>query len=384
MQGEQNVFQLNEGQLRVQETARAIAQTVIRENAARIDAQESFPHENIRALAESGILGCPYEPVYGGSGEGFLAYVLAIEEVAKICGATASIIATHGVSMYCLHRYGTEEQKAHYMPRMIGGELMGFALTEADAGSDANNMTTFARREGDHFVLNGAKMFISSAPANRFHIVIAVTGTDERGKKQYTAFVVDRETEGVSVGKPIRKLGIRGSLTAELILEDCVVPASQILGKEGEGMRIALSSLDAGRICMGTQALGIAQGALEQTVAFVQDELAQGRTLDSLQNAQFTLAELQTRVDAGRLLLWRAADRKDQGLSFSKEAAMGKLYNSDLAMETTAKCMDFLGDEGYCCRYPVERMMRDAKITQIYEGANEIQKMVIGRAIGIK
>lgn len=378
------MFQLNEGQQRIQETARTITREVIAKRAAEIDAQEKFPAENIEALAQSGILGCPYEKEYGGSEDGFLAYTLAIEEVAKVCGATASIIATHGVSMYCLHRYGTPEQKRHYMPRMIGGKLMGFALTEADAGSDANNMTTFAQREGDHFILNGAKMFISSAPANHFHIVVTVTGMDERGKKQYTAFIVDRETKGVSVGKPIRKMGIRASLTAELILEDCVIPASQMLGKEGEGMRIALSSLDAGRICMGTQALGIAQGALEQTVAFVQREIAQGRDLDSLQNAQFTLADLQTRVDAGRLLLWRAAELKDRGLPFSKEAAMGKLYNSDLAMETTAKCMDFLGSEGYSCRYPLERMMRDAKITQIYEGTNEIQKMVIGRAIGIK
>ena len=270
------------------------------------------------------------------------------------------------------------------MPLVLQGHLMGFAMTEADAGSDGSYMNTTAECDGDNYIINGAKMFISSAPANEFHIVITVTGKDERGRKQFTAFIVDRDTPGFSVGKHFRKLGIRGSLTAEIVFDECVVPASQMLGKEGEGMKVALSSLDTGRICMGTQALGIAQGAIDATKDYVTSHMENERRLSQSQNTQFVLADLQTRVDAGRLLLWHAAALKSRGENFSMEAAMGKLYNSDLAVETTSKCLQFLGEDGLSNAYPVERMMRDSKITQIYEGTNEIQKMVIARSLGIK
>lgn len=260
---------------------------------------------------------------------------------------------------------------------------MGFALTEANAGSDSSGMLTTAVKDGDNYIINGAKMFISSAPANDFNIVIAVTGKNAKGRPEFTAFIIDKDTPGFSVGKPMNKLGIRGSLTAELIFEDCVVPQTQVLGTVGKGMKVALASLDAGRICMGTQALGIAQGALDETIRYVNERVQFGKRISQFQNTQFTLADLQTRVDAGRMLLWRAAKLKDMGKPFGTEAAMGKLYNSDLAMETTEKCLQFFGGYGYTKEYPIERMMRDAKITQIYEGTNEIQKMVIGRAIGV-
>lgn len=378
------MFTLTEEQKMIQELAHDIAEKTIRPMAARVDEEELFPRENIDVLAEAGILGCTYDEKYGGAGLDTLSFILAVEEVAKVCASTASIIATHGVSMYCVNSYGTEEQKNKYLPLMIEGHLMGFALTEANAGSDANGMQTKAVQEGDNYIINGAKMFISSAPANDFHIVIATTGTDERGKKEFTAFIIDKDTPGFSVGKHFHKMGIRGSLTSEIVFEDCVVPASQMLGKRGEGMKVALSSLDAGRIFMGTQALGIAQGAMNETIQYVGERVQFGKRISQFQNTQFTLADLQTRIDAGRLLLWRAAMLKDQGESFGKEAAMGKLYNSDLAMEVTTKCVQFFGGYGYIKEYPIERMMRDAKITQIYEGTNEIQKMVIARAIGIK
>lgn len=379
------MFKLTEEQKMIRDLVHDIAQKNIKPIAAEIDENERFPRESIDLLAEAGVLGCAYPEAYGGSGMDFFSFILAVEEIAKVCGATAGIVSTHaGVSMYCIELYGTEEQKKHYMPLMSQGHLMGFAITEANAGSDASGMITKAVRDGENYIINGAKMFISSAPANDFHIVVAVTGKDEKNRPEFTAFIIDKETPGFSVGKHIHKMGIRGSLTAEIVFEDCVVPASQILGKVGEGMKVALASLDAGRISMGTQALGIAQGALDETIKYVNERVQFGKRISQFQNTQFTLAELQTRVDAGRLLLWRAAMLKDQGDSFSKEAAMGKLYNSDLAMEVTTKCLQFFGGYGYTREYPLERMMRDAKITQIYEGTNEIQKMVIGRAIGVK
>ena len=261
---------------------------------------------------------------------------------------------------------------------------MGFARTEANAGSDSNGMATKAVKVDGGYVLNGAKMFISSAPANDFNIIVAVTGMNEKGKKEFTAFIVDKDAKGFSVGREIHKMGIHGSLTAEIILDNCFVPDSQVLGEVGKGMKVALTSLDTGRICMGTQAVGIAQGALDVTYEYVKEREQFGKRLSQFQDVQFGLAYLQTKVDAARLLIWRAAGLKDEGKAFSTEAAMAKLYASDTAMETTTECVQYHGGYGYTREYPVERMMRDAKITQIYEGANAIQKMVIARSLGLK
>ena len=378
-----NYFQLTEDQKIIKDLARDLAQKKFKAIAAEIDEEERFPAENIKDLAEAGILGCWLPEEYGGAGLDFLSFILANEEVAKVCGATSSIISTHCVSMTCLNLFGTKEQKEKYLPLMAEGHLMGFALTEPNAGSDASGMTTKAEKVDGGWVLNGAKMFISSAPANDFHIVIAVSGANERGK-EFTAFIVDKDTPGFSVGKHIHKMGIRGAQTAEIVFEDCKVADSQVLGQVGKGMKVALASLDTGRICMGTQALGIAQGALDVTYQYVTERVQFGKRLSQFQDVQFGLANLQTKVDAGRLLLWRAAVLKDAGEPFGTEAAMGKLYNSDLAMEVTTECVQYHGGYGYSREYPVERMMRDAKITQIYEGANAIQKMVIARALGVK
>lgn len=378
-------FLLTKKQIMVRDLVRDIAQKQIKPIAAEIDENEIFPEETIKILAKVGVLGCAYPEEFGGAGLDFLSFILAMEEIAKVCGSTASIVSTHaGVSMYCVELFGTKEQKEHYMPLMAQGHLMGFALTEANAGSDSSGMLTTAVKDGDYYIINGAKMFISSAPANEFNIVVAVTGKDARSRPEFTTFIVDRDTPGFSVGKHIHKLGIRGSLTAEIIFEDCAVHKSQILGMEGGGMKVALASLNAGRISMGAQALGIAQGAIDETVKYVSERVQFRKKIAQFQNTQFTLADLQTRVDAGRMLLWRAATLKDEGKEFGTEAAMAKLYNSDLAMEATVKCLQFFGGYGYTKEYPIERMMRDAKITQIYEGTNEIQKMVIGKAMGLK
>lgn len=379
-----NMFQLTEEQKMMQDLVRDLAQKEFKPLAAEIDEQERFPSENIQALADAGVLGCWLPEEYGGAGMDFMSFILANEEVAKVCGATSSIISTHCVSMTCINLFGTEAQKQKYLPMAAEGKLIGFALTEPNAGSDASGMTTKAEKVEGGWVLNGAKMFISSAPANDAHIVIAVTGVNEKGAKEFTAFLVDKDTPGFSVGKHIHKMGIRGSLTAEIVFEDCKIGDDQVLGQIGKGMKVALASLDTGRICMGTQALGIAQGALDETYRYVTERVQFGKRLSQFQDVQFGLANLQTKVDAGRLLLWRAAMLKDQGEPFGTEAAMGKLYNSDVAMEVTTECVQYHGGYGYSREYPLERMMRDAKITQIYEGANAIQKMVIARALGVK
>lgn len=378
------MFCLTEDQAMMQQLARELAEKEFKPLAAEIDEEERFPSENIATLAEAGILGCWLPEEYGGAGTDFFSFILANEEVARVCGSTSSIISTHCVSMTCVNQFGTQAQKEKYLPLMAQGHLMGFALTEPNAGSDASGMTTKAEKVDGGWILNGAKMFISSAPANEFHIVIAATGVNSKGGKEFTAFIVDKDTPGFSVGKHIRKMGIRGSLTAEIVFEDCKVSDDQVLGQVGNGMKVALASLDTGRICMGTQALGIAQGALNETYRYVTERIQFGKRLSQFQDVQFGLADLQTKVDAGRLLLWRAAKLKDQGEPFSTEAAMGKLYNSDLAMEVTTQCVQYHGGYGYSREYPLERMMRDAKITQIYEGANAIQKMVIARALGVK
>ena len=380
-----NFFKLTEEQKDIQQLVRQIAEKEIKPLAAELDEQERFPSETIKMLAELGILSIPYPEEYGGQGGDFLSFILAIEEIAKVCASTAAIVCSHfGVAMTCINLFGTKEQKEKYMPFITDGRVMGFSLTEANAGSDAQNTLTKAVKDGDNYIINGAKMFVSSGPVMDACIVVAVTGTDDRGKKEFTAFIVDKDTPGYSVGKHIHKMGIRGAGTSELVLQDVVVPATSILGKVGEGMKVALTSLDTGRICMGTQAIGIAQGALDVTYQYTKERVQFGKRISQFQNTQFKLADLQTRVDAGRLLLWRAALMKDAGEPFSKEAAMGKLYCSDLAMETTVECVQLHGGYGYTKEYPIERMMRDAKITQIYEGTNEIQKVVIARALGVR
>lgn len=367
----------------MQKLGREFAQNEVKPLAADIDREGRFPRETVEKMFRLGLFGTTCPKAYGGCGGDTMGYVLALEEVAKCCATTAVIWSVHGgLCMYLLNTYGTEAQKRQWLPRMNRDTLCAFALTEPDAGTDASTVSTTAVREGNEYVLNGTKTFITNAGEAGLYIILAST---DRSKKTrgITAFLVEADNPGLSVGKPEDKMGIRGSSTCEVILTDCRIPASNLLGKEGQGFRLALAGLDCGRIGIGTQAVGIAQGAIDETKAYVKTRVQFGKRLSQMQNTQFVLASLQTKVDAARLLVWRAAALKDAGKPFGQEAAMAKLFASETANEVTRACLQLFGGYGYTRSYPIERMMRDAKITEIYEGTSEAQKIVISRGMGV-
>ncbi len=378
------MFELKPEYLLIQKMAREFAQNEVKPLAAEIDKTERFPTETVEKLFRTGLFGttCPKE--YGGQGGDTMAYVLALEEVAKCCATTAVIWSVHGgLCMYLLNRYGTEAQKRRWLPKMNRDTLCAFALTEPDAGTDASTVSTVAVQDGDDYILNGTKTFITNAGQAELYIILAST---DRSKKTrgITAFLVSADNPGLTVGPPEDKMGIRASATCEVVLTDCRVAAADILGVEGQGFKLALAGLDCGRIGIGTQAVGIAQGAIDETISYVNTRVQFGQRLSQMQNTQFVLAGLQTKVDAARLLVWRAAELRDGGQPFGKEAAMAKLFASETANEVTRACLQLFGGYGYTRAYPIERMMRDAKITEIYEGTSEAQKIVISRAIGVK
>lgn len=273
--------------------------------------------------------------------------------------------------------HGTPEQKAKYLPKLTSGEWIGaFGLTEPNAGTDASAQQTFAVKKGDHYVLNGSKIFITNAGYAHVYIIMAMTDKS-KGTKGISAFIVEKDFPGFSIGKKEKKLGIRGSATCELIMENCIVPAENLLGQEGKGFGIAMKTLDGGRIGIASQALGIAQGAMDETVKYVKERKQFGKAIGQFQNTQFQLADLQTKIEAARLLVRQAAYKKDLKVPYSADAAMAKLFAAETAMEVTTKAVQFHGGYGYTREYPVERMMRDAKITEIYEGTSEVQRMVI-------
>lgn len=378
------MFDLKPEHIMIQKLAREFAQKEIKPYAAITDEESRFPIENVKKLFENGFFGilCPKE--YMGQGCDTMSYVLALEEIAKVCATTAVIMSVHGgLCMYLLNRYGTDEQKMAWLPRMNKDCIGCFALTEAGAGTDASGIRTVAKNEGDEYIINGSKLFITNAGRAGLYIILALT-SPELGTKGITAFLVDAENPGLSVGPCEHKMGIRGSATCEVILKDCIVSKKDILGKEGQGIKLALSGLDCGRIGIGTQAVGIAQGALDETIAYVNERRQFGKKISSQQNTQFTLAQLQSQTDACRLMVWRAAALRDKDKPFGKEAAMAKLLASQNAVNVTEKCVQLHGGYGYIRDYPVERMMRDAKITEIYEGTSEAQKIVISRAMGVR
>lgn len=369
--------------LLVRQMAREFAEKEVKPLASILDEEERFPVETLPKLFQYGFFGAAYPEEYGGEGGDALSYVIALEEIAKVCATTAVVISVHstlGIDPYI--KYGSPEQKAKYLPMFTSNKIAAFALTEPGAGTDATMQQTKAVKDGEYYILNGTKMFITNAGYAEAYMILAVTDRS-KGNKGVTAFIIDKDTPGFSVGKHEKKMGIRGSATAELILKNVRVHQSQVLGKEGQGMKIALAGLDSGRIGIATQAIGIAQGAMDETIKYVKERKQFGKRLSQFQNTQFKLAELQTKVDAGRMLVWRAAMLKDAGKKFGKEAAMAKLYCSDVANLVTRECVQLCGGYGYTREYPVERMMRDAKITEIYEGTSEAQKMVISRAIGV-
>ena len=385
-------FSLTREQKMAQEMFRDFAINEVEPIAQQVDAEEMFPEENVKKMGKLGMMGIYFPKEVGGSGADVLTYVLAIEELSKVCCTTGVILSAHtSLCAAPIFENGTEEQKAKYLPKLCSGEWLGaFGLTEPGAGTDAQGQQTTAVDCGDHWLLNGSKIFITNSGYADVFIIIAITGevTDRRGRKQkeISAFIVERDFPGFSVGKAEDKMGIRGSSTCELIMQDCIVPKENLLGKKGRGFQLAMQTLDGGRIGIATQALGIAEGALEKTVEYVKERRQFGRPISAFQNTQFELAEMQARVDAAKYLVYRAALAKQAVMDggrgrYSVEAAEAKLIASRTASDVTRRCVQLYGGYGYTRDYPVERMMRDAKITEIYEGTSEVMMMVISGAM---
>ena len=364
------------------------AEKEVKPLAQDVDENEQFAVETVAKMAKAGFLGIPVPKEYGGQGCDPLTYVMCVEELSKVCGTTGVIVFAH--TSLCadpILTYGTEEQKQKYLVPLAKGEKLGaFGLTEPGAGTDAQGVQTKAVLDGDEWVLNGSKCFITNGEVADVYIIIAITSVteDKRGrkKKNFSAFIVEKGAPGFSFGTKEKKMGIRGSSTYELIFEDCRIPKDALLGQEGRGFPIAMHTLDGGRIGIAAQALGIAEGALETTVNYVKERKQFGRSIAQFQNTQFVLADLATKIEAAKLLVYKAARKKDEyqsgaKVSYSVEAAMAKLYAAEVAMEVTTKCVQLHGGYGYIKEYDVERMMRDAKITEIYEGTSEVQRMVI-------
>ena len=361
---------------------REFAEKEVKPLAQEVDETEQFPKETVAKMAQCGFLGIPVPKEYGGQGCDPLAYAMCVEELSKVCGTTGVIVSAH-TSLCCdpIQTYGTEEQKQKYLVPLAKGEKLGaFGLTEPGAGTDAQGQQTKAVLDGDEWVLNGTKIFITNGKEADVYVVIAVTGTVEnRGRlqKEISAFIVEKGTPGFTFGTKEKKMGIRGSATYELIFTDCRIPKENLLGKKGEGFKIAMHTLDGGRIGIAAQALGIAEGALERTVEYVKERKQFGRSIAQFQNTQFQLADMATKVQAAQMMVYRAAVAKATQKEYGYEAAMAKLYAAEVAMEVTTKAVQLHGGYGYIREYDVERMMRDAKITEIYEGTSEVQRMVI-------
>jgi butyryl-CoA dehydrogenase len=356
----------------------AFAETEVKPLAKEVDEKELFPVETVRKMARYGMMGIPFPKEWGGAGGDNLGYVMAVEAMSKVCGTTGVILSAHtSLCAAPIYEYGTPEQKQKYLPALARGDKLGaFGLTEPNAGTDAAGQQTTAELKGDHYLLNGSKIFITNAGYADVYIIFAMTDRS-KGTRGISAFIVEKEMPGFSIGKKEEKMGIRGSSTCELIFENVKVPAGNLLGKEGGGFGIAMKTLDGGRIGIAAQALGLAQGAIDETVAYVKERKQFNKPIAQFQNTQFQLADMQAKTDAARLLVYKAACLKDARQPYGVEAATAKLFASETAMEVTTKAVQLHGGYGYTREYPVERMMRDAKITEIYEGTSEVQRMVI-------
>lgn len=365
---------------------RAFAENEVEPLAAEIDKTEVFPKENLEKMAKAGFFGVPFPKEYGGQGGDYLAYAMLVEELSKKCATTGVIVSAHtSLCAAPIYENGTEEQKRKYLPDLLSGKKIGaFGLTEPDAGTDASGQTTTAVLDGDEYVINGNKIFITNAGFADVFIVIAITDREAKGTRGISAFIVERGTPGFTVGEAEDKMGIRASSTCELIFQDCRIPKENLLGRLGKGFAIAMKTLDGGRIGIASQALGIAQGAIDEAVQYTQERKQFGRRISQFQNTQFQLADMQTRTEAARLLVYQAADTKFKGQPYGHLAAMSKLFAAETASDVTRRAVQLLGGYGYIKDYPVERMMRDAKITEIYEGTSEVMRMVVSAWMGVK
>ncbi len=384
-------FRLTKEQEMLRKLFRDFAQNEVKPLAAMVDEDEMFPETTVRKMGKLGMMGIYFPKEYGGAGADVLSYAMCIEELSKVCGTTGVIVSAHtSLCAAPIYENGTPEQKAKYLPKLCTGEWLGaFGLTEPGAGTDAQGQQTVAvKNENGDWVLNGSKIFITNAGYADLFVIIAVTGTvvDKKGRKskEISAFLVERTDPGFKVGKHEKKMGIRGSSTCELIFEDCVIPADRMLGKQGKGFAIAMKTLDGGRIGIAAQALGIGEGAVEEAIAYTKERSQFGKRISQFQNTQFQLADMHTKMQAAQYLVYAAALKKQNGEPYSDAAAMAKLFAAEAASDVTRRAVQLFGGYGYTRDYPVERMMRDAKITEIYEGTSEVQKMVISGALGVK
>ena len=375
-------FELSKEQSMARQLFREFAEQEVKPLAQEVDEEERFPRETVAKMAKLGFMGIPFPKELGGQGCDTLTYALCVEELSRVCGTTGVIVSAHtSLAGEPIRKYGTPEQKEKYLVPLAKGEAIGaFGLTEPGAGTDASGQRTTAVLDGDNYILNGTKIFITNGGESDTYVIFAMTDR-EKGNHGISAFIVEKDFPGFSIGKKELKMGIRGSSTTELVFESCIVPKENLLGQEGKGFAIAMGTLDGGRIGIASQALGIAQGAFDETIAYVKERKQFGRSISAFQNTQFQLADLKARIEASRYLVYSAALAKDTKDRYSVEAAMAKLFAAETAMAVTTKCVQLFGGYGYTRDYPVERMMRDAKITEIYEGTSEVQRMVIAGAI---
>lgn len=375
-------FTLSEEHEMIRKMVRDFAINEVAPTASERDEEERFDWEIFDQMAELGLTGIPWPEEYGGIGSDFLAYAIAVEELSRVCASTGVTLSAHtSLAGWPIFKFGTEEQKQKYLKPMAQGKKIGaYCLTESGSGSDAGGMKTMARKEGDHYVLNGSKIFITNGGVAEIYVVFATTDPESKHKGT-TAFIVESNFSGFKVGKKEKKMGIRSSPTTEIIFEDCIVPQENVLGEEGQGFKIAMMTLDGGRNGIAAQAVGIAQGALDAAVSYAKERVQFGKPIIANQGISFKLADMATNIEAARLLTYQAAWLESAGLPYGKASAMAKLFAGDTAMKVTTEAVQVFGGYGYTKEYPVERFMRDAKITQIYEGTQEIQRLVISRML---
>ena len=376
-------FSLNREQELIRKMIAAFTENEVKPIAAEIDRTHEFPDENIRKMFQLGIMGMTVPREYGGAGADQVSAAIVTEELAKACASTSDIVAGHTLCCVPILEHGTEEQKRKYLPMLTeGGVLGGMGITEPNAGSDASKSQTEARLEGDHYVINGAKIFITNGPEAGVFVIFAMTDKS-KGTKGLSAFIIESSFPGFSVGKVENKMGLHGVHTSEIVVTDTIVPKENLLGQEGKGFKICMQTLDVGRIGIAAQALGIAEGAMKEAVEYTKTRVQFGKPISKFQNTQFTFADMALRCESARLLTYQAASLKQEGKRCSREAAMAKLSASETAMWVTTKALQMFGGYGYTNDYPMERMMRDAKITEIYEGTSEVQRIVIAGSMGL-
>lgn len=376
-------FKLSDETLMVREMVRKFAKTQVAPLAEKLDKSHEFPVENWQKMRELGLTGFPVSEEWGGGGGSYLDFAIIVEELAKACASTAVVTSVHtGLGCMSIYLYGSQRLKEKYLRRLCSGEIIGaYALTEPNAGSDAAALKCKAEDKGDHFLVNGSKIFITNGGHATTYCTFVKTDPTQPKGKGITCLIIEKDTPGFTISKPVEKMGMHADPTCELYFENVKVPKENVLGEVNNGFAVAMGLLAAGRITIGAQGLGIAEGALEYTTNYIKERHQFDKPLAANQGVQFMVAEMATKIEAAQMLMYRAAWLKDNNLPHNKEASMAKYFATDVAMEVTTNCVQLMGGYGYCSEYPVERMMRDAKITQIYEGSNQIQRMIIGREV---